>query len=113
MKVAKSRAQKIKFSKSTTIFSYPSGSKSLSVARIKVNARHPQEDSTQFIEHECDVIFYVIQGSGKVVIEGRSYDLAAEDTITILKGKRYFVEGNLDYIASTSPAYSPNQNEIV
>ncbi len=113
MKVAKLDSQHIEYSKSTSIYSYPSKLKSISVARIRVNGRHPQEDDTQFIEQKCDVVFYIIQGSGKVIIGDKSYDLIADDTISIPKGVKYYIEGSLDYIASTSPAYSPDQNQLV
>ena len=113
MKVSKSDSHYIEYSKSTTVYSYPSGIKSLSVARIRVDGRHPQEADTQFVEQECDVIFYILSGTGEVVVEGRSYHVSKDDTITIPKGSKYYITGSLDYIASTSPAYSPEQNKIV
>lgn len=96
-----------------TIFNYPQKSKAVSVVRIKVHGRHPQQAKTQFIEHDCHVIFYVINGHGKVVVEDVSYDLSAEDTITILPGQRYYVEGEIDYLAIVSPSYYKEQNEVV
>lgn len=113
MKVPKSEATNIDFSSSTKIRSYSSHTKSLSVAQITVNGRHPKDKNTKFIGHDCHVIFYVIRGEGKVVIEGESYDLKSEDTITIPAGRQYYIVGDLDYLASTSPAYYPEQNEIV
>jgi len=113
MKVSKSEVVKIDRSKSTTIFSYPQKTKAVSVVRIKVNGRHPQEDNLKFIEHDCHVLFYIINGKGKVVIEDVNYNLSSEDTITILPGRRYYIEGNLDYLAIVSPAYYREQNEKV
>jgi len=113
MKVSKSEIQQRQSSPSTTVFTYPSDLKELDVARIKVKGRNPYKEGTFFIEHKCHVLCYIIKGSGKVIINGEEFKVKAEDTITIPAGEKYFIEGNLDYIAACSPAYFKEQNEIV
>ena len=113
MKVSKSEVELRKGSPSMSIKSYPSDLKELSVARIWVNGRHPNEEGAQFIEHKCNVLIYVIKGEGKVIIDGQEFEVKAEETVTIPSGQKYYIIGNVDYIAATSPTYSREQNEVI
>jgi len=113
MKVSKKDIELRKGSPSMSIRSYPSDLKDLSIARIWVNGRHPHDSGAQFVEHKCNVLFYIIKGKGKVIINGKEFEVQAEDTITIPAGEKYYIKGNLDYVAATSPAYSRDQNEVV
>lgn len=103
----------VKPNKNTTVYSYPSGNASISIAKIIVSGRHPAGDGEHFIEEKCHVLFFILKGAGKVIVEGKRLDVKAEDAITINAGQKYYVEGNLEYLAATSPAYSPKQNRIV
>ena len=113
MKVTKQQSFLVKPNKNTTVYSYPSGNKTISVALIKVNWRHPDGEGEYFIETQCNVLFYLLKGKGKVIIENQIFELEPEDTISIDSGKKYYIEGNLEYLAATSPAYFPEQNRIV
>ena len=113
MKVSKSDVQLRKGSPSMSIYSYPSDLKELSVARIRVKGRHPHEKGSRFIEHKCNVLFYIIRGKGKVIVNSEEFLVKSEDTITIPAGIKYYIKGNLDYVVATSPAYSRDQNEVV
>lgn len=113
MKVARDKVPPRQASSSTVVYSYPSGVKDLSIALIKVNGRHPHQKNAMFIEHGLTVLFYIIEGKGKVTIEKAMFEVQTGDTITIEKENKYFLEGNLVYIAATSPAYYKEQNEVV
>jgi mannose-6-phosphate isomerase-like protein (cupin superfamily) len=112
MKVTKNEAKLIK-REHTTVYSYPPTSKAISVAFIEVKERHPAGKKEQFIEHDLHVLFYIIDGSGTVTVENKPYELTKGDVLTVQPGQRYFIEGDLSYVATTSPAYYSDQNEVV
>lgn len=112
MKVTKKEAKFIK-REQTTIYSYPPTSKAISVAFIEVKGRHPAGGKEQFVEHDLHVLFYVTDGKGIITVEDKPYELTQGDVLTVQPGKRYFIEGDLSYVAATSPAYYSKQNEIV
>lgn len=67
----------------------------------------------QFIEHDLHVLFYIIDGSGKITVEGKIYDVEKGDVLTIQPGQKYFIEGKLSYVVATNPAYYSEQNEVI
>lgn len=113
MKITRKEAFVVKPNKNTVVYSYPSPNKNISVALIKVNGRHPANQGEFFIETKCHVLFYFLKGSGKVVIEDKTFKVKSSDTVIVKSGIKYYLEGKFEYIASTSPAYFPEQNKIV
>ena len=113
MKITRKEAFIVKPNKNTIVYSYPSNNKNISVALIKVNGRHPENIGEYFIEMKCHVLFYFIKGFGKVVIKDQVYKITPHDTVIIKSGDKYYLEGKFEYLASTSPAYLPEQNKIV
>lgn len=113
MKITRRQAIAVKPNQNTVVYSYPSGNKNISVALIKVNGRHPANKDEYFIETKCHVLFYFLKGNGKVVIKDKVFTVRPEDIVTVKSGDKYYLEGKFEYLASTSPAYSPGQNKIV
>ena len=113
MKITKKQAFVVKPNKNTVVYSYPSNNQAISVALIKVNGRHPENKDEYFVETKCNVLFYFLKGKGKVVIKEKKYLVKAGDTVVVKSGVKYYIEGKFEYLASTSPAYFPEQNKIV
>jgi mannose-6-phosphate isomerase-like protein (cupin superfamily) len=113
MKVTFKDSLLVKPNSNTFVHSYPSHNPHISIAHIEVHGRHPDKKNQLFIEKKCHVMLYVLKGEGKAVIEGVVFQLKATDSVVIESGKQYYVEGSFEYLAVTSPAYSPEQNEVV
>lgn len=113
MKTSKEEAITIIPNKNTTVLSYPSSNKFISVARIAVHGRHPAGKNEFFVEQKCHVLLYILKGVGKIMIEDKECRMAPEDVIIIDAGKKYYIAGDIEYMAATSPGYYPEQNIIV
>lgn len=97
----------------TEIYEYPCQSKSLRISYIKVSGRRPAGLNEAFIEHDCTFSLYVVKGRGSIIIEGKTYELKEDDVVTVLAGKRWIIEGELSYIVATTPAFYPEQSEVI
>lgn len=92
-------------------FEFDLGDKSLDGAVCNVSGRYPNEGSV--INELCKEVAYVISGDGKVVIEGKSFDIQGEDLIVIDKGERFYWKGNFRLFIYCSPAWSKEQHKKV
>lgn len=113
MKITKKEALIVKPNKNTVVYSYPSNNHAISIALIKVNGRHPANEGEYFVETKCHVLFYFLKGKGRVVIKDKVFTVKSRDTVVVQSGDKYYLEGKFEYLASTSPAYHPEQNKIV
>ena len=113
MKITKKEAFVVKPNKNTLVYSYPSNNKNISIAFIKVNGRHPENNGEYFIETKCHLLFYFLKGLGKVMIKDQEFRVKSNDAVIVKSGDKYYLEGNFEYLVSTSPMYSPDQNKIV
>ena len=95
------------------IKNYPFPTKLSSITNIQVKGRHPADKTKQHIEHELTLICYVIKGTGTFVVESKKFDVVAGDAIFIQPNQKYYIEGNLEYLVSCSPAYFREQHEQV
>lgn len=68
---------------------------------------------TTIIEHECDFIYYVLEGSGNFIVDGHSESCAIGDLVVIPAGKIFTYKGKLKMIASSTPPWSEEQEEAL
>jgi len=61
------------------------GSKTMRLALIEL----PPGSSTREHVHNCEEVFYILEGKGVVVIEGREYEVEAGDAIYIKENLRH------------------------
>ena len=113
MKISRSDIIPRQSGKTTTVYSYPSEDGILDVAYITVHGRHPEDSTNWYINHICSMICYIVKGTGKFGIEDIEIPVVKNDVVTIPKEKLYFIEGNLEYVVTSSPAYSREQAEKV
>jgi mannose-6-phosphate isomerase-like protein (cupin superfamily) len=68
---------------------------------------------TKIIEHNCDFIYYILQGSGNFIISGVKESCSVGDLVVIPAGTPFIYKGTLKMIASSTPPWREEQEEIV
>jgi mannose-6-phosphate isomerase-like protein (cupin superfamily) len=66
---------------------------------------------------EAEEIYYILDGRGRMIIEGEVREVGPSDGIAILQGKRHKLlnlgQSNLVFLCCCSPAYSHDDTVIV
>jgi len=61
------------------------GSKTMRLALIEL----PPGGATREHKHNCEEVFYIIEGKGVVIIEGKEYEIEAGDAVYIKENLRH------------------------
>ena len=67
----------------------------------------------EFINKKSTFVYYIIQGKGKFVIEGKEYPVKASDNIIIPTGTKFYYFGKMKQILITVPAWEEDSEEVV
>lgn len=110
MLTKKNSAKEVTASDSCTVWEYGGGD-ALDLARAKITGRYPEKGKSR--NRVSTMIYYVLFGSGRVNIEGKDFLLEEGDSLLIEPGKAYFVEGNLEVLMPSAPAWSLGQYEHI
>ncbi|MBD3155814.1 MAG: cupin domain-containing protein [Candidatus Aenigmarchaeota archaeon] len=73
------------------------------VAYIEVNGRHGKMKNT-----EEDRFYFVIQGTGKFIIDGEEFGAKKHDVIVVRKNTAYDYEGKMELVLFDTPAFDPS-----
>lgn len=66
------------------------------------------------MNRECDIIYFVLSGSGIVHTETGNFNLAPHDALLITRGNWYWVEGdNFKILIVSSPEWNAEQYKEV
>lgn len=85
--------------------------KDFNIAGISLNGRYPEKGyALNLISKE---LIYVRSGSGSVYVNSQASALAPGDAALIQPNEKYYLEGNLELIISSSPAWHPEQHKNV
>jgi len=109
--VHKEQAERVSNSKNCVAVEYPLGDIDINGAIIELTGREPDEGRA--MNTECKESAYVINGSGRVVIDGKIIDLKEGDLILIEPGEKFFWEGNMTMFMPCAPAWHPGQYKKV
>ena len=66
-----------------------------------------KQDAAAHYHKKLTEIYYVLEGSGRVELDGRQYDVAAGDAILIKPGCRHRALGAMKIINVPIPAFDP------
>lgn len=77
-----------------------------SAAYVKINGNHGTLKSLKE-----DRIYFVIEGEGKFIIDGKETHVTAQDLVFITKNTSYNLIGNFKYFLVCSPEFNP-ENDI-
>lgn len=109
--IRKDQTEKLKNSDVCTAIEYPLGDKDINGAMIELKGRYP--DKGRVVNLKCKELSYVIEGLGRVVVEGEEVKLEKGDLVLIEPGEKYFWEGNLIMFMPCTPAWYPEQHKEV
>jgi len=105
--VHKNQAKEFKNSDACIAFEYQLEDKDINGTIIELNGRYPSKGKA--VNLKCKELAYIIEGSGKIVIQKEETKLNQRDMVLIQPGEEYFWEGNLKMLLCCSPAWSPEQ----
>jgi mannose-6-phosphate isomerase class I len=105
------KEQSKKFQKDDiTAYEYPSQNKNINSAYVEIRGRHPKEG---FIcNKDCTELIFIIRGFVTLTTEKESFQLQEKDQVIINPNEKYFLEGDCDVVAPSTPPWTPNQTEI-
>jgi mannose-6-phosphate isomerase-like protein (cupin superfamily) len=109
--VRKNQTQSVRNSAGCVAIEYPLGDKDINGAVIELSGREP--DKGRVVNLQCKELVYVINGSGKVVVEGEEINLEAGDLFLIEPGEKFFWEGNMTMFMPCAPAWYVGQYKKV
>ena len=81
-----------------TLFSKPE----ISVAVVELDGQNELGCNTT-----SDMYYYVIEGEGKFVIDGKEYPVFAGSLVVIPKGYSYYDVGQLTMLSIATPSFNP------
>jgi mannose-6-phosphate isomerase-like protein (cupin superfamily) len=90
---------------------YPMGDKDINGAVIELSGRYPEKG--RVVNLECKELAYILEGSGKLVIEGEEIQFTEGDLFLLEPKERYYWEGNFKMFTPCIPAWWPEQHKEV
>ena len=109
--IRQDKTKKVQNSKHCWVFEYPLGDKDINGAFVELTGREP--DSGRAVNLVCKELAYVINGSGRLVIEGKEINLKNGDLVLIEPGEKFFWDGNMTLFLPCTPAWYPGQYKKV
>jgi len=108
-----SKIQRKKFANGDccTIYEYPMEDCDINGAVISLSGRYP--DKGWAINEICKEMGYIVSGSGKLVVEGKEYELSAGDLVLINPGEKFYWEGNMEIFMPCTPAWDSGQYKFI
>lgn len=68
---------------------------------------------TSIIEHKCDFIYYIVEGSGYFIINGQKENCDKDDLVVVPAGSKFRYVGKLRMLLITTPPFYPEQEETL
>ncbi|MBS3052722.1 MAG: AraC family ligand binding domain-containing protein [Candidatus Aenigmarchaeota archaeon] len=102
---------KVANSEKCVAYEYLFGSGKTSLALIEMKNRYP--DRGFAINKVFEEIIFVLNGKGRITIDGKSYDLTKNDAVMLKPGKKYYYEGDIKVLTFTSPAFKVENHEVL
>ena len=109
--IRKKETQVFKNSGACTAIEYPMDDKDINGAVIELNGRYP--DKGFAVNEISKEMAYVIEGSGKVVVENKEFVVENGDLVLINPNEQFYWEGKMTIFMPCAPAWSPDQYKIL
>jgi mannose-6-phosphate isomerase-like protein (cupin superfamily) len=106
--IRKEKSKTFKNSENCTAIEYPMGDKDINGAVIKLDGRYPEKG--RVVNMECKELAYILEGFGKIVIEGKEIQFKQGDLLLLEPKEKYFWEGNCKMFVPCVPAWWPEQH---
>lgn len=109
--INKKQTNKFKNSKICFGDEYPLGDKNINGAVIEVRGRYPDKD--RVVNLKCKELVYILEGLGKIVVEGKETSFNKGDMLLIYPKEKYYWQANCIILTACSPAFYPEQHKQV
>lgn len=112
MVIKKSQTKPFPLDNQSQGLDYPMPDENLGVSYQELNGRQPETGS--FRNTVCRELFYIIEGTAEVTIDGKTETVAAGDLIIIEPGQKHAgVYTKVKLITITTPNWYEKQGEMI
>ena len=109
--IRKEESRRFEHGTACTVHEYATKEPSLNIARIELHGRFPATGTMR--NTKVKEIVYVEQGEGTVTINNVAYPIQKGDVILYVENEEVFWDGKLILITACTPAWTPNQHEMI
>lgn len=109
--ISRTQAKTFKNSDACTAIEYPMEDKDINGAVIELAGRYPAKG--RVVNLVCKEMAYIINGSGRLVVEDKEMIFKEGDLILIGVEEKYFWEGDAQIFMPCVPAWYPEQHKEV
>lgn len=109
--IRKNQTKIFKNSDKCIAIEYPLEDKDINGAVIELEGRYPEKG--RVVNEECKEIAYILEGFGRLVIEGKEIEFNQSDLLLLEPGEKYYWEGNFKMFVPCVPAWWPEQHKEV
>lgn len=109
--IKKEQSQEFKNGDTCIADEYPIHDPDINIALIKITGRYPENGYTT--NELCKEIAYVVEGEGRVVVEGKEIEIKNGDVVFLEPREKFYWEGNLTMVMSCTPAWTLEQHKII
>ncbi len=95
------------------ILKYTSQDRSLEINHMFMSGRQPEREGLYNLESLCHFMVYVLKGSGTFYVEDEVINIGEGDVLDISANTKFATEGDFEYLAFESPAFTLEQASIV
>jgi mannose-6-phosphate isomerase class I len=81
------------------------------IAGVELDGRYPEQGYA--LNTLSKELIYVKSGNGTLAAGGQNIQLEPGDAALIQPNEKYYIEGNLELIISSAPAWTPEQHKNV
>ncbi|HSW91660.1 MAG TPA: AraC family ligand binding domain-containing protein [Candidatus Saccharimonadales bacterium] len=85
--------------------------KDFNIAGIELSGRYPEQGYA--LNTVSKELLYVKSGNGVLVSNGRTVALEPGDAALIQPNEKYYLEGTLELVISSAPAWYPGQHQNI
>jgi len=107
----KKQAKEIRISKTATAYEYPVMDNAIHGAVIEINGRYPEKG--RVVNEKVTELGFVLEGSGKIIIEDEEINFKKDDQILIKPGQKYYWDAKATLFMPCSPAWYPSQHKQI
>ena len=90
---------------------YPLDASSINMATAKITGRYPKIGYAT--NHKVHEMAYIQAGQGSLTVNNQTTLLEKGDVILVEPGDQFYWDGNLTLIIACTPAFTPEQHEVV
>ena len=92
-------------------YEYPFESEKTSLAVIDIKDRYP--DSGSILNRVFEEIILVLNGNGKIIIEGKEHTVKKYDALLVRPNEKYHYEDNLKIAIFCASAFRPENHKVI